>query len=187
MEAEDLLVQYEKYCEVLKKVAGTPAVDRLSNALGERLIMAPRGLTVETGGSPGALVDYSLQVANIAKSQASHFSNPKSLVKVSLLHELGKLGDFTEGTDLFIPQNSSWHQEKLGQMYKYNDECSKMNVAHRTLWMLSSLEFDLSRSEWLAIAVSQGLHLQENQFYATSIDGLAAGLLSARLAVLHGE
>jgi hypothetical protein len=53
--------------------------------------------------------------------------------------------------------------------------------------MLSSLEFDLSRSEWLAIAVSQGLHLQENQFYATSIDGLAAGLLSARLAVLHGE
>jgi len=39
----------------------------------------------------------------------------------------------------------------------------------------------------MAINVSQGLHLQENQFYATSIDGLAAGLLAARSAVLHGS
>ncbi|HIB01804.1 MAG TPA: hypothetical protein EYO31_08085 [Phycisphaerales bacterium] len=187
MSAENLIVQYEKYCDIMKKVAGAPAVERLSDKIGERLVMAPRGLTVEDGGTPGALIEFSLAVATTAKALSSHFGDTRSLVKVSLLHELGKLGDLRKGADLLIPQESDWHREKLGQMYKYNDACSKMNVAHRTLWMLSHLGFELTREEWMAINVSQGLHLQENQFYATSIDGLAAGLLAARSAVLHGS
>ena len=171
----------------MKKVGDPPAVERLSESIGERLVLAPRGLTAEDGGVPGGLLEFSLAVASAAKSMSKHFGSVKSLVKVSLLHELGKLGDLQEGAELFIPQESDWHREKLGQMYKYNDACSKMNVAHRTLWMLSHLGFELTREEWMAINVSQGLHLQENQFYATSIDGIAAGLLAARSSVLHGN
>ena len=184
MSAENLIEQYEKYCSVLKKVADPAAVDRLSEAVGERLVIAPRGTKIEDGGEPGGLLAFSLRVATTAKSMSEHFGNAKSLVKVSLLHELGKLGDLQDGADLLIPQESDWHREKLGQTYKYNDACSKMNVAHRTLWWLSHLGFELTREEWMAINVSQGLHLQENQFYATSIDGLASGLLAARLSVL---
>jgi hypothetical protein len=187
MSAEDLVVQYEKYCDIMKKVAGIPAVERLSEVCGESLAMAPRGLTVEDGGYPGGLVEFSLNVASAAKTLSPHFGDAKALVKVSLLHELGKLGDVMEGNNLFIPQESDWHREKLGQMYKYNEACSRMNVAHRTLWIASQLGFKIDREEWMAINVSQGLHLQENQFYATSIGGVSAGLLAARLVVLHGN
>jgi hypothetical protein len=189
MNAENLIEQFEKYCNILKRVTSDDAVERLVEALGERLVLAPRGLTLEDGGLPGNLINFSLRVAGAAKTMCENFQfeDPKSMVKVALLHELGKVGALEHGSDLYIEQDSDWHREKLGQMFKYNDACPKMNVAHRTLWILSALGFDLSREEWMAINISQGLHLQENQFYATSIDGLAAGLLASRLTVLHGS
>ena len=132
-------------------------------------------------------MSFSLSAASIAKSLSPTFGNTKSLVKVALLHELGKIGGLSIDEDLYLIQESEWHREKLGQVYKYNDKCSKMNTAHRTLWLLSHFGVELSREEWVAINVSQGMHLQENQFYANGLCSLAAGLLSARLHVLHGR
>jgi len=187
MEAEQILEQFEKYCSVLKRVIGTPAAERLANSLGDRLAISPRGLTEDTGGSPGGLVDFSLKVASTAKTLSVNFGETKSLVKVSLLHELGRVGGLESGTDLYLIQDSDWHRDKLGQIYKYNEDCPKMNAAHRTLWLLSHLGVDLTREEWLAINVGQGMHLPENQFYANSLNPVAAGLLAARLVVLHGK
>ena len=184
---EDFVNRFEKYCIILKKVVDPVAVDQMMDRLGERLITCPRGLTDEDGGSPGALIEFSLAVAGVAKNRATSFGDPKSLVKVALLHELGKVGGLDDGTDLYLPQDSDWHRDRLGQLYKYNDKCSKMNIAHRTLWLLSHFKIELTREEWVAINLSQGLHLPENQFYARSLDSIAAGLLSARLEVLYGQ
>ena len=181
-----LASQFEKYCTILKKVAGTPSVNRLSESLGQRLLMCPRGLTEKDGGSPGGLIEFSLATASAAKALSPTFGNTKSLVKVALLHELGRVGGLTDESDLYLIQDSDWHIEKLGQVYKYNDNCPKMNVSHRTLWLLSHFQIDLTREEWVAINVSQGFHLPENQFYTNSLDSISAGLLSARLSVLHG-
>tara|TARA_R110000851_G_scaffold248883_3_gene401390 strand:+ start:215 stop:784 length:570 start_codon:yes stop_codon:yes gene_type:complete len=185
MEAEQILTQFEKYCNILKKVIGTPGAERLAETLGERLAMSPRGLTEDTGGSPGGLIDFSLKVATEAKSLSASFGSTKSLVKVALLHELGRVGGLESTADLYLIQDSDWHRDKLGQTYKYNDACPKMNTSHRTLWLLSYLGIDLSREEWLAINVGQGMHLPENQFYANALNPIAAGLLAARLIVLH--
>jgi hypothetical protein len=149
--------------------------------------MCPRGLTEEDGGNPGGLLEFSLATASVAKSLGATFGHTKSLVKVALLHELGKVGGLVDESELYLIQDSDWHREKLGHVYKYNDNCPKMNIAHRSLWLLSHFQFDLSREEWAAINVSQGLHLPENQFYARSLCPISAGLLSARLAVLHGQ
>lgn len=182
---EQFVKQFEKYCDVLKKVIGTSSTDRLATMLGERLLICPRALTETDGGHPGALVEFGLEVASAAKALSSTFGNTKSLVKVSLLHELGKVGDIDN--ELYLVQESDWHRDKLGQVYKYNVDCPKMNIAHRTLWFLSHLQIELTREEWVAINVSQGLHLNENQFYASTLNPVAAGLLSARLSVLHGQ
>jgi len=187
MEAEQLLVQFEKYCDVLKRVIGTPAAKRLTENLGQRLSISPRGLTEDTGGTPGGLIDFSLKVAATAKTLSSSFGETKSLVKVALLHELGRVGGLEDESDLYLIQDSDWHREKLGQIYKYNENCPKMNIAHRTLWLLSHLGVDLTREEWLAINVGQGMHLPENQFYANALNPVAAGLLAARLIVLHSK
>tara|TARA_B100000131_G_scaffold323267_1_gene381217 strand:- start:26945 stop:27517 length:573 start_codon:yes stop_codon:yes gene_type:complete len=182
-----LLSQFEKYQDVLKKVIGSEPAKDLCETLGERLLMCPRGLTEEDGGSPGELLAFSLEVASIAKSLSKTYGNTKSLVKVALLHELGRIGGLDANEDLYVVQESEWHRDKLGQVYKYNDGCPKMNISHRTLWLLSHFGIELSREEWVAINISQGMHLPENQFYGNSLNSIAAGLLSARLSVLHGN
>lgn len=184
---DQLVSQFEKYSEVLKKVIESEPAKDICETLGERLLMCPRGLTEQDGGSPGELIAFSLEVASAAKALSKTFGHTKSLVKVSLLHELGKLGGLKSDEDLYLIQESEWHREKLGQVYKYNDNCPKMNIAHRTLWILSHFGIELSREEWVAINVSQGMHLPENQFYANSLGAVSAGLLSARLSVLHGQ
>ena len=184
---EQLVQQFEKYCSVLKKVTNPESVERLVEQLGQRLLMCPRGLTENDGGEPGGLIEFSLAVAGAAKGLKNQFGHTKSLVKVALLHELGRAGDLEDTTDLYVIQESDWHREKLGQVYKYNENCSRMNIAHRTLWLISHFQFELTREEWVAINVSQGLHLPENQFYGASLDAISAGLLSARFTVLHGQ
>lgn len=183
---EQLVSQFEKYCDVLSKVVGSKSATRLCDELGERLLMCPRGLTEKDGGSPGELITFSLEVASQAKKLASTYGNTKSLVKVALLHELGRLGGLDAGHDLYLVQDSEWHREKLGQTYKYNDSCPKMNISHRSLWILSHYGIEITREEWVAINIAQGMHLPENQFYANALESISAGLLAARLSVLHG-
>lgn len=162
---EQIQSTYEKYFKLLTKYCGEESASSLEKALGERLATSPRGLTKQEGGYPGGLLDFSLLVAKKSK-MLSGFSDStiESLIKVSLLHEIGKVGD--DLNDQFLTQDSSWHQEKLGQYYKYNDSCEKMTFVHRTLYFLSKFGFKLNSDEWIAIITSSGFHLEENRFYA---------------------
>ncbi len=179
-QTEKLVNSFEKYISVLSKVLDSDVVDKLSNLLGERLVLSPRGLTSNEGGNPGGLIEFSLSVASAAKNLSSSIGDTKSMVKIALLHELGRVGDLDH--DLYIIQDSDWHREKLGQNYKYNEECPKMSISHRTLWILNSLGVALTRDEYLAILTAQGLHLNENQFYGYegTKNPLIVGLQAAR-------
>jgi hypothetical protein len=180
--------QFNRYISILSKVSDEKNVSLLTDKFGERLVLSPRGLTDEDGGSPGSLIEFSLSVAQVAKEIGDKYGNTKSLVKISLLHELGRLGDFDEGKELYIPQDSDWHRDKLGQNYKYNDSCSKMNISHRTLWLVNNLGFSLTQDEYMAILTSQGFHLTENQFYGKSAskNKTISCFQSARNIVLSG-
>jgi hypothetical protein len=153
----------------------------------ERLAVCPRGQTVELGGYPGGLVEFSLDVALKAKSMADFFKvSPKSIVKIALLHELGLMGHLSdESKKLFLDQDSDWHREKLGQNYKYNPECDRMNTGHRTLWMLNELGIRLDYDEFMAILTSQGFHLQDNAFHAANAPAAACLLQAARQSVFN--
>ena len=60
-----------------------------------------------------------------------------------------------------------------------------MNLAHRTLYLLQKYNFDLSQEEWIAISVSQGMHLPENAFYGSSSSPLSAVLQFSRNLALQ--
>ncbi len=178
----------EQYFSILGKVLSEEDMFAIESTDMTRLALCPRGLTESDGGVPGGLVSFSLEVALKGKSLASFYDvDPKSIVKVALLHELGRMGHLSdESFSLYLDQESSWHQEKLGQYYKYNENCPKMNVGHRTLWMLNELGIKLSYDEWVSMATSQGLHLQENSFYASGkLPPLALLLQAARNIVLN--
>ena len=105
------------------------------------------------------------------------------MITVALFHALGKVGDIDH--DLYVKEDSKWHQEKLGQYFKFNENIEKMTVEHRSLWLLNHLGVSLSKDEWLAIMLSSGALADESKFYHSSQPLLSVALNnSIRLAAI---
>ena len=181
IDTDKLIEQYETYTKILKKFFPDSGIDDFLEVFGKRLVTAPRGLTEEEGGLHGDLVDFLCKVSLKTKEISQGVCDQRSAVRVALVHELGKLGD--ADADLFIEQESSWHREKLGQNFKYNESCPKMSVAHRTLYILQKFNIEITQEEWLSILLSQGMHYPENAFYAKSKPDVSSVLDFARSQV----
>lgn len=182
---DQLKISYDKYIGLLNKFfpESTASVAMLEEEIGERLFLAPRDTHPAAGGSPGGLIAFAVNVAKHCKAFEARV-DPKKLVRVALLHELGKLGGPIEGQDLFIVEESDWHREKLGRHYKYNENCPKMSSAHRTLFYVARFSFRLEEDEWIALATSAGFQYDENRFYANEVLPLAQALHTARTFAL---
>tara|TARA_R100001163_G_C4980706_1_gene136957 strand:+ start:77 stop:661 length:585 start_codon:yes stop_codon:yes gene_type:complete len=174
---------YEKLCNILDD----EHLKSFLNQHGERIAMCPASTrTDQYGCEPGGLVKHALDVALKTRSLNESMDlrlDLNSVLKVSLLHEVGKIGDLEN--DYFIPQESEWHREKLGQMFIYNPSIQKMSVSHRTLFLLQHFGINLSTDEWIAIQVSAGLHFEENRFYSGSEPTLALALCQSKQLVIH--
>ncbi len=174
---------YEKLC-------GKLSDDNLNNlleAVGERLVMSPASPKEDQYGCyPGGLIEHSLDVTIMMRTLNKALGSKvptDSVLKVGLLHDVGKIGDLE--TDYFVEQDSSWHREKLGQLYKYNEDLEKMSTSHRTLYLLQHFGVVLSKDEWLAIQLAQGSHFEENRFYVGHEPSLALLLQQSKQQVIH--
>lgn len=169
---------YEKLC----KKAVTHGIGDFFEAVGERLVTTPSATHDDTPGCfPGGLVQTSLTTTSNMRKINDAFDmglSTSSILKVGLLHDIGKVG--TVDHDLFVEQDSSWHREKLGQMYKYNEDVPKATVPDRTLFLLQHFGITLTFDELIAIRLSQGQHLEENKFYNKSEPALAVCLQMAK-------
>lgn len=185
---EELQARWEKFDGLLRRL-GDDNLVKLLDTLGERLLMCPSAPKHDQGGCyPGGLVDHALKVTSTMRSlDKAHGTGlpTASIIKVGLLHELGKIGDLK--SRYFIEQDSSWHREKLGQLYKFNESLNKMSVSHRTLWLLQHFGVTLDNDEWLAIQLAPGSHFEENRFYVGHEPTLALLLQHAKAMVNHTE
>ncbi len=149
--------------------------------LGDRLALCPYSGREEYGWStPGGLIEYSLSVLNRLRKENDAHSlglSVDSMITVALFHGIGKVGDLEN--DLFVPEDSKWHQEKLGQFYKYNEKIGKMTVEHRSTWLLNQVGARLSREEYLAVLLSSGALSEESKFYLNSQPVLSIALNNA--------
>ena len=95
----------------------------MCDVIGERLAVCPASTRDSHHSAfPGGLVDHSLRVlANALKiTKAFGWELPKdSLIIGCLFHDLGKVGDVEN--DYYVPQDSDWHRNKLGEFYKINE------------------------------------------------------------------
>jgi len=139
----------------------------LVDHLGERLAMCPASSRKEYHAAfPGGLVDHSLRLLSNALKLCKTFNweVPKdSLIIGCLLHDLGKVGDHEK--DYYVPQDSDWHREKLGEMYKHNKEILYMTVPDRGVWLCQHFGLKLTQDEWLAIKLNDGQYAEENAPY----------------------
>ena len=162
-------------------------IDKMINFLDNRIVTCPASLNQSSYGAyEGGLVEHALEVAKSMKiiNESMNLGvKTDSILKVSLFHEIGKVGDLE--IPLLINQDSDWHREKLGQMYKYNENIQKSSISHRSLYLLQSFNINLSQDEWIAIQLSQGSHFEENRFYVGSEPTLAILLQNSKSIVIH--
>ena len=183
MDIESLWAQYSS---LVKSTFEDPApVESLFEQLGERIIMTPNTRFVhEPGCEPGGMIHTSLQIAKTAiKLIEAYDLNPdlkRSIVKVALLHDLGKIGDLEH--DWLLPQDNGWYRDKHGAHYKFNDAegVQKMAVPHRTQFLLQHFGVKLTRDEWLAIQLAGGFHFEENRWYVHSEPNIATVIQHAK-------
>jgi hypothetical protein len=180
---QDNWVTYEKLCGRLSD----HHLNELLEAVGERIVMAPASPKEDQCGCyPGGLIEHALDVTIVMRTLNKALGTKvpiSSILKVGLLHDIGKLGDLE--TDYFVEQDSDWHREKLGQLYKYNEDLEKMSTSHRSLYLLQHFGVNLTKDEWLAIQLAQGSHFEENRFYVGHEPSLALLLQHAKQQVIH--
>jgi predicted HD phosphohydrolase len=186
MTPEEIEKKWKTFESLLKRLSDDNILN-LIDSIGQRIIMSPASQRSDQYGAyPGGLVEHSLNVASFlrnANEVYNHGLDMNSIIKVSLLHDIGKIGDLEN--DLFLVQDSDWHREKLNQEYKYNENISKMSVSHRTLFLLQHFGVSLTKSEWLAIQLAQGSHFEENRFYVGHEPTLAIALQQAKAIAVH--
>jgi len=184
--AEDLQNNWERFDKLCRRLSDHH-INKLLDELGERLVMCPASPREDQHGCyPGGLIEHGLETTAMMRKLKDAYALDipvSSILKVGLLHSVGKVGDLTH--DYFVDQPSDWHREKLGQLYKYNEEIPKMSVSHRTLFLLQHFGVILTGDEWLAIQLAAGFHFEENRFYVGSEPTLALVLQQAKHAVIH--
>lgn len=182
---EQIESNWNKFMKLCETTLGdrSQAVLEMCEVLGERLALAPASSkTSHHCAFPGGLVEHSLRVLNIAHQLVKATGadvNKQSLVLVALFHDLGKLGYADEGTDYYVPQDSQWHRDKLGEMYKTNTDIPFLTVPHRSLFLLQEFGVKLTQEEYVAIMIHDGFSLQENQKYVLKEPMLATIISNA--------
>ena len=186
MDIQRIENNFETYTKLLQRL-NNDKINDLNFELSSRIAACPSSARLDQPGCyPGGLVENCLEVASTMRTlndSLSYDIEIQSIIKVGLLHDIGKIGNLEK--DYFLPQESEWHREKLGQMYIYNPDLQKMSVTHRTLFILQSSGISLTEEEWIAIQISSGTHFEENRFYVGSEPTLAICLSHAKQVVGH--
>lgn len=123
--------------------------DDLMEFLGEEFIAAPASTRTDLHNAyEGGLIDHLLTVAKYAVGLNNLLPETdqvsmESLLKVSLLHQIGK-------ANLYVENDSQWHRER-GMMYEFNDTLVSMSVGERSIYYATNYGIKLSEEEYQAI------------------------------------
>lgn len=128
-------------------------INNMIDNLGERLVTAPANArNTDKGCEAGGLIKNTLEILKLSRmidAATGKECNQKTLYKIVVLHNIGTIG--TVEKDLYLPQDSSWHLEKLGLVYKINPKLLDMDKTDLTFQLLSNYGITLTNEEYQAI------------------------------------
>lgn len=140
--------QKQRYLDAAKKFS--VGNDQLFQNLGEELFTCPASTMSSLHYAyDGGLVDHLLKVASYAVRIASTLPEAyrpslESVMRVSLLSEIGKVGAYT-------PCTSDWHRKNQGKMYEFVEGKVSLRVGQRSVYQLWNAGVSLSEAEYQAI------------------------------------
>jgi len=166
---EEIESNWGKFCGFLEKLGDrTSAAKEMVEGLGEeRLCLTPASSRTSFHNCfPGGLVDHSLRVLGNAVKLCKTFGwkiQPDSLIIGCLFHDLGKVGDHK--SEYYLPNDSDWHRDKLGALYKINEDMQYMTVPDRGVFLCAHYGLKLTQDEFLAIKLNDGQYEDANKAY----------------------
>lgn len=124
--------------------------DDLINILGQEFITAP--CTTKTnlyGAYDGGLINHILNTTKYALKinetlPESKQVNTSSIIRVCLIHQIGKAKMYSE-------QTSQWHKDNRGEMYIFNEKLLAMSTAERSIYYTLKSGINLTEDEVFAI------------------------------------
>jgi hypothetical protein len=187
---EKNFLTFQKLCRALGN--RRPEAELLVDEMANEIAMCPASSRKSFHDCyPGGLVEYSLRVLRNAKQLNTQYDfscSEESMILVCLFHAIGKAGDL-DGP-FYVPQESEWHREKLGQMFKTSDEIVPMSWNDRSLFLLQHFDVEIQQDEWIAIRMCDGVYRQSTSSYYGGHEepGLATLLeMAVKLAVMQGK
>lgn len=145
---EKIVSNTKKYFETATKLGFMN--DGLMTFLGTEFIQAPASsMSGYHNAFEGGLIDHMLNVAKYAvlinKSlPVEEQVDQASLVKVCLLHQIGK-------SKLYTPCTSEWHRKNQVKLYNFNEDLTSMRVGERSAYYAVSNGVTLTEAEYIAI------------------------------------
>jgi hypothetical protein len=183
---EEIETNWKQFCGLCEKLGDrAPAFAAMLKDVEDRLVLCPASAKKEFHGAfPGGLVDHSLRVLNnlVTLNKAFDWKLRKdSMIVSALAHDIGKLGmpGSDQSNDFYIDQTDSWRRDKLGEVYRYNNDIPYMTTPDRSVFFMQHYQLKLTSEEWLAIKLNDGFVLQENKPYCLKITPLVYGLQTA--------
>ena len=186
LEFEQIKKNYEKYVNFCRKYLNDDnkdAFERFIEDFGEKLIMCPASQRDAYHSSfPGGLVLHSINVLNMFTH--TFIKNPseselKTLVTISLLHDIGKLGTLEE--DYYIESFDKWRN------YTINENLKSLSAAHRTIQILNNYGFKLTDDEFTAILNSYLFIKEDRNINIFSLQNIVLQLAMSKVLTIKKE
>ncbi len=146
------------------------SVEAMLESIGDRYFSCPASTKEDYHGAyPGGLVMHSVEQTKLLMKMHSALSiddedvSKSSLILCGLFHDIGKIGTL-DGVPQYIVQDDEWRRNKLGEMYKWNEELKDgLTHAQRSVRILMQSSVKLSNQEYDSILHHDGLYVPENQ------------------------
>ena len=168
----------ENYNKFRKLINQTFSGDRLESLnkmydlLEDRIVLTPASSTEHFHNAfAGGYIDHILRVTyNAIKIYELYETlgmsldfDKETLIFTALHHDLGKVGNDKESW--YIPNDSQWHIENQGKIYKTNPDMHWMELNDRTFWMLNHYGIKITEEEYIGIKLTDGLYDEGNKRY----------------------
>jgi hypothetical protein len=175
---EQLLENWQQFLGYIEQYITGDRQKRLIdfyNKYEERFILLPASHKPQYHNCfPGGYIEHvnrvvsaSLEIDSIwRKFDVKPTYTTEEVVFSALNHDLGKFGTLEH--EAVLPNPSEWHVKNRGEIYTFNTQMDYMTVPDRGLWLLSQIGVEVSKNEWLAIKLHDGLYDEANKPYLMS-------------------
>lgn len=178
LEPEKIVANTKKYFDTATKLGFMN--DELMTLLGEAFIKAPASsMQSYHNAFEGGLIHHLLNVTKYAvlinnALPEDERANQTSLIKVCLLHQIGK-------ANLYLPCTSEWHRKNQGKLYVFNESIVSMRVGERSIYYAQLCGIKLTEEEHVAILNHDKVEDKISEYHNSLIGDLLK--MAATLAI----